>query len=64
MISKEKKGTDKKVYKSLYDVKNKYLPHADLEFLERKDDDITQEAFIQALRKITRPTQTQSCDNK
>jgi hypothetical protein len=44
-----------KVFKSLYEVKDKYFPHADLEFLESRENDLSREAFTQMLKKIVRP---------
>ena len=59
---KEKK--DKKVYKSLYEVKDKYLPNADLEFLESRDDEFSRETFMQMLRKVVRPQKKQDAEEK
>ncbi len=39
----------------MYEVKDKYLPNATLEFLEGTDDDLSREAFMLMLRKIARP---------
>ena len=64
MSNDQKNKSGKKIYKSLYEVKDKYLPHADIEFLESKDDDVSREAFIQALKRYTGPDQVQSCEKK
>lgn len=57
-MSSEMSQTDKKdnkIYKSLYKVKDRYLPNADLEFLESNDDDLLRESFMQMLKKVACP---------
>jgi hypothetical protein len=64
MLNDAKKKEEKKVFKSLYEVKDRYLPHPDLEFLEGKDTDLTREAFMQTLKKVAHPVQAQPCEEK
>ena len=53
-----------RVYKSLYEVKDRYLPNADLGFLEGKDDELSREAFMKILDKVARPVQAQPARGK
>lgn len=53
-----------RVYRSLYEVKDKYLPSVDLKFLESQDDDLSREAFMQILNKVARPVQGKSAREK
>jgi two-component SAPR family response regulator len=59
-----KSKKENRVYKSLYEVKDKYLPNAELEFLESKDDDLSREAFMKMFNKVTRPVQAQPAREK
>lgn len=61
-MSRQISGKDrevKKVYKSLYEVKDKYLPNTDLDFLECNDDEISREAFLKMIEKAVRPNHAQ-----
>jgi len=60
----ETKKKVSKIYKSLYEVKEKYLPNADLEFLEGKDGELSQEVFLKMLKKNKRITQLNTSNNK
>jgi len=62
IVKKNKKET--KVYKSLYEVKDTYLPNAELEFLECKDDELSRDAFMKMLNKVVRPVQGQPAKEK
>jgi hypothetical protein len=57
-----KKGS--KVYKSLYEVKDKYLPNASLEFLEGKNNECTSDTFMRILEKVIHPDITQPAQEK
>jgi hypothetical protein len=46
----QEKKNNTTIYKSLYLVKDKFLPNADLEFLECKDDELNQEALLKMLK--------------
>ncbi len=50
---------EKKVYKSLYEVKDKYLPVPSLEFLEGKNNEFSRDTFMQILKKVARPVKKQ-----
>lgn len=43
----------------MYEVKEKYFPNADLEYLECKGDELSQEALTKMLSKIGHPISNQ-----
>lgn len=63
-MSNAKNHKNKKVYKSLYEVKDRFLPNASLDYLESKDNEFTRDALMQMIKKVTHPVQTQSAQKK
>ena len=62
MKSKSKRQT-KKSY-TLKEFKDTYLPNRDLETLENQEQPISRDAFLDILKKVSRPTQDQSDEGK
>jgi predicted ATP-dependent Lon-type protease len=62
--NKAKNRRTTKTFKSLYEVKNTYIPNKDLKFLEGQDEEFTRDTFMKILAKVARPMQPQSAQEK
>ena len=64
MTSQTIKKRKNKIYKSLIEVKDVYLPKVDLEFLECEDNDQVHEAFLKMLNNYAFPSKPKQTGKK